>query len=294
MNFTATQHLDHNQFGYMITDESSGRVLGGFGANYYRPWVFPLYTPSGLTVIREFPYDHPFHNGVWVAQGPLLFEGREVHFWPAPPMRRANEALFDNMGRMDCQELPKIEARDSGVRFTLNVTWRDKSENPVLDEVRTVDFYAADGGTVCDVTSAKTAAYGAIEYAQSKFGSIGVRVEPRLLPQFGGEVLAGLSGEPVRRGTADVAVDQLCDYVAYENLLAKQECYGVMMSILGEAKAERGPWFVRDYGMAMYNVTRNRALHSAQGETWSAGLRVVAYDGPMTDERANGLMALNG
>jgi len=291
MSFVAQKHLSHGQFGYIVADESSNRLLGGFGANYYRPWVFPLYTPSGRTVLQEFPFDHPFHNGLWVAQGPLSFDGREVHFWPSPPMRKANEALFDNMGRMDCAEPPIIDQQGAGVRFTLNVAWLDKDENPVLDEVRIIDFYTSEDATICDVTSKKTAVYGDIEYQQTKFGSIGIRVEPQLLPQFGGEVLA----DGGRRGTADIAVDQLCDYVAYENDCPGEKSsarHGVMMTPLGDGRSARGPWFVRDYGMAMYNVTRNEPVFNAKGESWTAGLRVAAYDGPMDDARANQIMSL--
>ena len=36
------------------------------------------------------------------------------------------------------------------------------------------------------MTSEKIATYGAATYPQTKFGSIGIRVEPRLLPVMGG------------------------------------------------------------------------------------------------------------
>ena len=183
--YTAIQHLDHDQFGYLVSDPVSGRCLGGVGANYYRAWVFPLYTPNGLTVIQEFPFDHPFHNGFWVAQGPIFIDGREVTFWPSPPMRKANEALFSHMGRMETLGKPQIEPIDNGVRFQLKLLWRDKNEQPVLDEVRTIDLYSVEDATICDMRSSKIASYGALDFAQTKFGSIGIRVEPRLLPISG-------------------------------------------------------------------------------------------------------------
>lgn len=36
----------------------------------------------------------------------------------------------------------------------------------------------------------------------------------------------------------------------------------------------------------MYNVNRNQPLHTAEGESWSVALRVVAYDDALTEERA--------
>src|SRR5688500_13898876 len=55
----------------MVVERATGRFLGAFGTSFYRSWVFPLYTPSGLTVLQEFAYDHPFHNGLFVAQHPV-------------------------------------------------------------------------------------------------------------------------------------------------------------------------------------------------------------------------------
>ena len=282
VNFIARQHLNHDQFGYLVVDEGSGRCLGGVGANYHRPWVFPLYTPSGLTVLQEFPFDHPFHNGFWVAQGPIIFAGREVQFWPSPPMRKANEALFANMGRMAVQGKPQIEVLPNGVRFTMNVCWRDKAEVPVLDEIRTVDLYKVDDATVCDMSSQKVATYGALDYSKTKFGSIGIRVEPQLLPVCGGEIVADGS----RRGKAEVAIDQANQFVAYENKLATGHTFGVLLTNLDASQPTPSPWFIRDYGLAYYGPTRGQAIHTPAGESWTVSLRVVAYDGALTEEHA--------
>jgi len=84
MSYRATQHLAHDQFGFVVQHEETGRWLGGIGANYYRAWVYPLYTPRGLTVLQEFPFDHPFHlilniavGGNWGGQ-----QGVDPSVWP--------------------------------------------------------------------------------------------------------------------------------------------------------------------------------------------------------------------
>jgi hypothetical protein len=286
MKFIAQQHLHHDQFGFLVREEQGGRFLGGFGSNYYRPWVFPLYTPRGLTVIQEFPYDHPFHNGFWVAQGPVLFQGREVHFWPAPPERRPGEKLFAHMGRIESLGLPEVNTHAQGVGFRLRACWRDSEGNPVLDEERSVDFFGLEDATICEMRSTQRAAYGALEYAPTKFGSIGVRVEPRLTPDLGGEVITSEG----QRGNADVAIDQRCSYVAYENRLGAGDHWGILLAPPhGEAAA---PWFVRDYGLAFASPTRHESVTIGAGESWNVGLRAVAYDGPLTAERAQRWLSL--
>ncbi len=282
MSYIAKQHLAHDQFGYMVQDDATGRWLGGVGANYYRAWVFPLYTPRGLTVLQEFPFDHPFHNGLWVAQGPMQFAGETVHFWPAPPARRPGEALFQHMGRMETVGLPAVEPHDCGVRFTLRSVWRTSAGTPVLDETRTIDLYARDDATVCDVTTVQTATYGDVHYEASKFGAICVRTDPRLTPVVGGSVIA--SGG--RRGKAEVALSQPNAYVAYES--QSSAGFGVLLAVPG---AQPHEWFIRDYGLATFNPMFEQPRTVAAGESLRVTLRVAAYDGALTETRAQSWLA---
>ena len=144
--------------------------------------------------------------------------------------------------------------------------------------------YAGDDATICDVFTTKTAAYGPLEYPSSKHGTIGVRVQPQLLPFMGGEILGG-QGPTIRRGRADeVASGQPCDFVAYENDTPSLGRYGVCLLVLENTAASdhRGPWFIRDYGMAMFNASMQDAIRTEDGGTWTAGLRVTSVAG--TDE----------
>ena len=60
------------------------------------------------------------------------------------------------------------------------------------------------------------------------------------------------------------------------------------MMILDNTASERrdGPWFIRDYGMAMFNATMTEDIVLKRGETWSAALRVIAYDHSLDPRRA--------
>ena len=281
MSYIAMQHLAHDQFGFVVRNETTGRWLGGVGANYYRSWVFPLYTPRGLTVLQEFPFDHPFHNGLWVAQGPLQLGGETVHFWPMPPERRPGETLFTHMGRIETVGLPIVEPHDRGVLFTLQSVWRTAAGAPVLDETRTVDLYDVDDGTVCDVTTVQRASYGALHYDATKFGAICVRTDPRLAPVVGAEVIA----DGGRRGKAEVALQKPNAYVAYESRAANVvgDVFGILLSVPGQQPHE---WFIRDYGLAAYNPMFEQPREVAQGDSLRVNLRVVAYDAPLTEARA--------
>ena len=58
------------------------------------------------------------------------------------------------------------------------------------------------------------------------------------------------------------------------------------MTILPVGEPARGPWFIRDYGMALYNPTWRTTLSTPAGESWKISLRVVAYDGELTEAHA--------
>lgn len=265
---------------HLVVQSTTGRCLGGVGANFYRPFVFPFYTPAGHTVVQEFAFDHPFHNGIFVGQGPVQVGERESSFWASPPRRSFTDKVFEKLGRMDTQKDVGITSHANGVQFIQNVIWRDENEEPLIAEIRTVKLYVLDDATVCDMTSEKIAAYGAVTYPQTKFGSIGIRVEPRLLPLMGGIVL----GDNGRKGSVDIVHEGESDFVAYQNTLAGHGQFGVCMTILDEDVC--GPWFIRDYGMALYNPTWRHSVSTPAGESWQVSLRVVAYDGELTDARA--------
>lgn len=281
-------HIVVNERTHMVIASATGRALGGFGATYYRPWVFPLYTPRGLTVVQEFAYDHPFHNGVFVGQNPVEHPGGTANYWAAPPRRSHDDALFATPpGRMDPDGEIASDLLPDGARFSLSLTWRDHEERPVLSERRTVAIYAAEGATICEMASEKTASFGSLRFPRTKFGSIGIRAEPRLLPPLGGEVIAdGV------RGDASVAHETEAGYVAYENGDGIGGRFGVLMT--RPDPVSPGPWFIRDYGMALWNPTWTTDIALPDGETWRLALRVVAFDGPLDEARAAGWRSLPG
>jgi len=268
--------------------QAGNRILGAYGTSFWRSWVYPFYTPTGHTVVENSPFDHPFHNGIFVGQSPVKVGDREGNFWGLPVKRAHDDPVaVKKTGRMDPQGEPAAVVTDAGVRFTLKSIWRDEQEQPMLDEERTVFLRALPDANVCDMISRKAATYGAVEFPKTKFGSICMRVESRLLPALGGQVIGCVDGE-LCHGTADeVANAKVCDAVAYENDVPGLGVYGVCLMILDNSASpdRRGPWFIRDYGLATLNVTQNEGIAVPAGGGWTAALRIVAYDGPLTAER---------
>ncbi len=261
-------------------ESSRGICLGGVGSHFYRPWVYPIYTPSGIVVNQEYPHDHPFHNGFFVGQYPVLVNEREANFWMTPPKRNHKDPNYKNIGRIECSSEWETNIEEKGVTFSQELVWLDSEETPMLNEQRKIVFYSKEDATICEMTSLKSASYGKVTCPKTKFGSIGLRIDPRLLPSFGGVIF----GDKNHRGMADDVNESFSSYIAYENQITPSQRAGVLLTMVS---GERGPWFVRDYGLCTYNPTMNESVIIPEGQNWEMTMRVVAYDGSATDERIN-------
>jgi hypothetical protein len=222
--------------GILVFDDA--RCVAGIGWNAYRPWLYPLYTPAGRQVLQEFPFDHPFHNGCFVGQNPVLAGGGRANFWE----------VFTAGGRIEVESLTFP---------LLKCVWRDAKGEPVLEEERIFTIELGERETVCEVSSRKIAAYADLDFPPSKFGGIGVRVDPQLLPVAG----ARINGKHEERSS----------FVAYEN-----DRFGLALLCDGAH-----PWFVREYGLALYNPTWKAGIRLRKGEALETRLKLVAYDGAL-------------
>src|SRR5665213_2537970 len=288
MNYVIQQHTDSG--GYFVCEKGTRRILGAVGNDDTRAWVYPLLTPRGIPVTQESPFDHPFHQGVFVGQGKVCARGRMSNFWsPYYDFRQPNNPMYQNLGIIRYAEGPQIAEDPDGYTFTYTTVWSDERGEPLLDERRVVRLYEGEDATFCDVESTKRSSYVDVVYAANKHGSIGARVQPQLLPAFGGSVVA-LSDQRLTRGSADeVAHGEACDVVAYEADIPVLGRAGVALKILDNSDTgdRRGPWFVRDYGLVMFNPTMDRDVEVPLGESWTTALRIAAYDGCLTANRCN-------
>lgn len=273
-----------NKQTHLVVETVSRRVLGGVSIGHYRPWVFPLYTPGGLTVVEEAPADHPFHSGVFVGQHPVRTSRGQANFWGTPPARMADDHLQRDLGRVVASAPQLRDSHSGSLVVRLSCTWVDAEEEPVLDEVRTIVWSTGEGATCCDVVSERTASYGDVVLERTKFASVGARVEPRLLPDLGAVVI----GDGGRRGRSDVVHEQSSDFVAFENDVPGYGVAGLLLSRPPGSAA--GTWFVRDYGMAVLNASLHADTVLPTGSVDRVALRVTAYDGPLDEGRARTLV----
>lgn len=274
--------------GWFVCDAATDRLVAGIGHNAHRSWAFPLNSPRGVNTVQEYAFDHPFHNGLFVGQGEVRQGGRMANFWAVhADFRQASNPAMNDLGQLRYAGDPVATTTADGARFAYRTTWLAVDGAPMLDEERIWIVRDLGDASLVEVASAKVAAYGDVECGQTKFGSLGARVQPQLLPMCGGQVVA-LDGATPRRGLADeVVTGKPCDAVAFEADIPRLGRTGLCLAIADNTASpdRRGPWFIRDYGMAMFNPTMRDAVRIAAGATWRTALRAYAYDGAITRER---------
>lgn len=278
----ATHEVAANEATSLVVNAQTGLAVGGIGYSSYRPWVFPFYAPSGRTVVQAFPHAHPWHNGIFVGQNPVLCGERTGNFWAVPPKRRADDPIFKNVGRVEVTDGMEAHAIQGGVEFRMTCRWLDENDTPLLTEERIVRLVEHEDAHLCEVISTRRATHGGLLFPQTKFGGLGLRAEPLLSPDAGAAVIA----DGGRRGPVEIVHEGDSDYVAYEAERPARQGGSLGVCLMIRDSGVRGPWFVRNFGMALYNPTWRGEIAVPDGETWTLSLLVAAYDGPLTDKRA--------
>lgn len=271
-----------NEATHLVVNSETGVAVGGIGYGHHRPWVFPFYAPSGRTVVQAFPHAHPWHNGIFAGQDPVVCGGRTGNFWAVPPVRRDGDPIFKNVGRVEVQGEVEAHSIRHGLEFRLACRWLDEHAAPVLSEDRTVRLVECEDAHLCEIISTRRAAYGPVRFPQTKFGGLGLRAEPLLSPDAGAVVIA----DDDRRGSVGIVHEGDSEYVAFEADRPSSQGGALGVCAMIRDSGLRGPWFVREFGMLMYNPTWRGEIELPVGETWTLSLLVAAYDGPLTDQRA--------
>jgi hypothetical protein len=71
-------------------DRPSNNVRAGY--------IYPLYTPAGVSVLDDYPEAHPHTHGIWSAWAITTFRGSKVDFWNS----------YDNSGHVDLEAMEGV------------------------------------------------------------------------------------------------------------------------------------------------------------------------------------------
>ena len=276
--------------GWMAYDESASRCIAGFGWNWCRPWIYPLYTPAGRQVLQEFPFDHPFHNGCFTGIHPVIHGDRSHNFWATPPQRSVEDSLLQNLGRVTLSAPPELSVVRDELHALLQLEWTGCHGEPLLYERRSLRIQSGGIANQIHIHCHLTACV-ALTLPRTKFAGVGVRLDPALsalgegrYAQVWGLRKNDLQAVEAWVSSAKSVLDvSACDATMLHGQALEAACFE-------SAKREGGygllihevfpkvPWFVRDYGLVLLNALqmRDEVLSGGDSFTWTATL--AAYD----------------
>jgi hypothetical protein len=249
----------------LVADDEGLRVLVHgeevaryrYGADLWKPYLFPLRLPGGPCLLDDGPADHPHHHGLWFGHGRVDADGAVHDVW----LERPGAGRIVHRG---------LELLPDG--WVAAAEWQAADGAPLARDRRTFRLAVSADRLVVRVEYALWAAEGRTVRLRgtNEAGLPLVRPAPWLAARGGGRVVApdGRAGEAELFGRPAPWVDAqgVRDGVAW-----------------GLAFVDEDPetlWFVRDYGPLGPNPAYFR------GEATSLPLRrrcaLVAHRGPWT------------
>ncbi|MEQ8788736.1 MAG: PmoA family protein [Pirellulaceae bacterium] len=173
------------------------RLRWHFGADYPRPFFYPLLGPSGSSLTRmghPGAANHDHHQSVWFAHNKVL----GIDFWSnngAARIRQKNWLVYED--------------RDDECAMAVLLGWYDGHDPRELLEQQLVVVMrpgdAAAGGkkqeTLLELQSTFTPKSDTLEFGQTNFGFLAVRVAKNLSAHFGG---GQLTDSDARRGEPNI------------------------------------------------------------------------------------------
>lgn len=177
--------------------DGSEQTRWHYGKQYPRPFFYPFNGPSGETLTRmghPGASNHDHHRSVWFAHHKLL----GIDFWS------------DNTGaRIQQKEWLVFEEGDERAILATRLGWFDGHEpKELVDQVVIAIFRpAANGETLLELQSIFHPTSDSIEFQQTNFGFLAVRMARSISEHFGAGRLTnseGLIGEKDAAGKPNI------------------------------------------------------------------------------------------
>ncbi len=256
------------------------RPLFSLSQGPYRPYIYPLYTPSGQQVLEESPADHPHHNGIWVAADHVhcrfpLDRGRHEDgtygFF-------VNESFQGRApGTIETTDVVDNAIDEAHFRLRVANLWRGPREwgapdgRVLIEETRTIDIKVGKQAHVVDIVSEIAPTEWDLVIGPTRHAYFGIRVADSIRVTQGGQI-TDASGN---QSAADVS-DDAAAWVDFSGPLANGATVGIA-ALTGAMPAHR--WFATEWGVMHLNPFAAGAGTLARGERCRLAMRLVIHDG---------------
>lgn len=248
------------------------RTRWHFGGGYPRPYFFPLIGPSGTSLTRmghPGAPDHDHHQSIWYAHNKVL----GIDFW-------------GNRGEARIRQKQWIAYQDGDDEALLGflLGWYDGHDPKELLEQQLLVAArpGPDGETFLEFQSTFRPQAESLEFGQTNFGFLAVRVAKNISEHFGGGRLTsstGKIGEPAIFG-------QPATWMDYSGPVPAGGTEGITYFEHPSNPGQPTRWHVREDGWMTASVCMSAAVQTTRTQPLVLRHLLHAHRGPIDKARA--------
>jgi hypothetical protein len=255
--------------------DGTERLRWHYGPAYPRPFFHPLVGPSGSPLTRmghPGAPDHEHHRSIWFSHGKVV----GVNFWEDRVVARIRQKSW-------------LAYQDGAAEAALavNLGWYDGHDPK---EVLEQELVAAvrpgpEGETFVELQATFRPTAQSLEFGQTNFGFLAVRVAKSLSAHFGGGVLTnsdGLKTEANVFGKRALWMD-------YSGPVPKADMEGITYFDHPGNPSHPTAWHVRDDGWMSASVCMNKTVETTRQQPLVVRYLLHAHKGPVDADRAAGV-----
>lgn len=251
-----------------------------FGEQHKRPFFFPLNGPAGETLTRighPGASNHDHHRSVWFAHHKVM----GLDFWSENTQTFIHQKMW-------------FEYRDGdeSCAMAVQLDWHDGHDpQPLIEQELIATLRPLDQGEwTLDLQSTFRPKAAELEFEQTNYGFLAVRVAKSLSTHFGDGILSGASGKTDEENLFGEA-NSWIDYsgpVVFTNERGNRESVTNGITYFDHPNNSGFPakWHVRADGWMGASACRDAALITARTNPLHLRYLLYVHDGPANASRA--------
>jgi Methane oxygenase PmoA len=217
-----------------------------FGNTFPKPFLAPLRAATGQIVTRKFPMekvagesnDHQHHRGLFIGYGEIS----GINFW---------ENEFDyqtrpNKGKIVTLHVDPPKSGKKSGSISASFDWRNPNGTSMIEEHRTMTFYAEREERMIDIDFTLTAKVN-VSFADTKEGFFAIRLADSMIEKNGG-LMTNAAGAQ----TEEKVWGKKSDWVDYDGTVEGQKI-GIVIFDHPANNNHPTRWHSRAYGLFAAN-----------------------------------------
>ncbi|MAT14243.1 MAG: hypothetical protein CMJ46_03130 [Planctomyces sp.] len=246
-----------------------------FGSQYSRPFIYPFYGPSGISLTRmghPGTVSHDHHRSIWFAHPKVL----GLDFWAE------NKGTFTRQ-----QAWLAYEDGEEEARMAVEIGWFDGHDAaPLIEQELIVAARSTpQDETLLELQATFRPVAETLELGQTTLGLLGIRVAAEISEYFGGGQLTNANGQLGEKAI----FGQPANWCDYSGPVTDDQQEGI--TCFYHPNNVRAPvgWHVREDGWMSPSTCADSPLVLKKSEPTTLRYLLWAHAGPAQLEKANAI-----